>query len=479
MNKKIFLSLFLLIAIPLTGLAQQGDVDPQGDSSCVSIINNLRYRATDTNTSGEVSVLQDFLQAGGYLKSNPVGFFGLMTTSAVKKFQAEKGISATGYVGPITRQKIKDQTCSTSDYPVSTQVPIVLPVTSSTVSVLSPNGGEKLIAGSGIAINWSSSNVQPNDGLSIYYISEEGYQKSIKDSQKTIPASAVYIGKSISSYYWQIPSGLSGAYRILVAYVPSGYGDMKVISYGDYSDSYFKIAPKSTADGSVTPSITVYSPNGGEVIKQGSVVRIKWNAPAVSSVYIKLRKGNDTYHNPDPTYNSYEASIALMVKADQGYFDWTVPNSLPDGTDYSVRVIDSNATISDDSNGYFTISSGNSGSTGTSIQDFGLLSVKSDKSVVNSGDKVTLGFTVDNNVEMYSKMMMYCPVGITSSFGTSGKDLCNVWYDFPMTPSAAEIIFKNASSTSQTVVPNFYEYKLSDPNYAHGKTTSIVVNPAI
>jgi peptidoglycan hydrolase-like protein with peptidoglycan-binding domain len=112
MNKKIFLSLFMLIAIPLTGFAQQGDVDPQGDSSCVSIVNNLRYRTTDAKTDGEVSVLQDFLQTNGYLQSNPVGFFGLMTTAAVKKFQKANSISPTGYVGPITREKIKIQSCS-------------------------------------------------------------------------------------------------------------------------------------------------------------------------------------------------------------------------------------------------------------------------------------------------------------------------------------------------------------------------------
>jgi hypothetical protein len=218
----------------------------------------------------------------------------------------------------------------------------------------------------------------------------------------------------------------------------------------------------------------VISPNGGEVIKQGSVVRIKWNAPGIDSVYIKLRKGSDTYYNPNPDYNSYEGSIALRVNANEGYFDWKVPTSLPDGKDYAIRILDINGgNISDDSNGYFTISSG------TSIGDFGSLSIKSDKAIVNSGDKVTLSFTINNEVGMFSKMLMYCPVGVTSSFGTSGKDLCNVWEDFPMMPATAEVIFKNKNSTPQTVVPNFYEYKINDSSYMHGKTTSIVVNPAI
>jgi peptidoglycan hydrolase-like protein with peptidoglycan-binding domain len=365
MNKKIFLSLLLLISIPLISFAQQSDVDPQGDSSCVSIVNNLRYRTTDANTNAEVSVLQDFLQAGGYLKSNPVGFFGIMTTAAVKKFQKENNISPTGYVGPITRQKIKDQTCSLGGVVVSTtspQIPIQItsPIASTAISLNSPNGGEYLAAGGGVAIDWTKTTAVQNEWLSIYYISEENYKKSITSNQKTIPSSAVFIAKSVSGYYWQIPATLSGAFRILVAYTPPSYqdGDGGIISYGDYSNGYFKISPKPVPTGA--PSITVYSPNGGEVIKQGSVVRIKWNSPNVANVYIKLRKGNDTYHNPDPMFNSYEASIALRVNGNEGYVDWTVPTSLPDGTDYSIRVLDldTGGTIFDDSNSYFTISSG-------------------------------------------------------------------------------------------------------------------------
>ncbi len=106
------IAVLALVVVPNFVLATSGDIDPQGDSSCVSINNNLRYRANDANTNGEVSVLQDFLQTNGYLQSNPVGFFGLMTTAAVKSFQSANGITSTGYVGPITREKIKTQTCS-------------------------------------------------------------------------------------------------------------------------------------------------------------------------------------------------------------------------------------------------------------------------------------------------------------------------------------------------------------------------------
>ncbi len=113
MNKYLLglIAMLALVIAPNFVLATSSDIDPQGDSSCVSISNNLRYRASDANTNGDVSVLQDFLQTNGYLQSNPVGFFGLMTIAAVKKFQKANDISPTGYVGPITREKIKTESC--------------------------------------------------------------------------------------------------------------------------------------------------------------------------------------------------------------------------------------------------------------------------------------------------------------------------------------------------------------------------------
>jgi len=80
-------------------------------SSCLDISNNLTYRSRDVSTGGDVSALQDFLQAKGYLNSEPTGFFGVLTLQAVKSFQQANGISPTGFVGPITRAKIKSLTC--------------------------------------------------------------------------------------------------------------------------------------------------------------------------------------------------------------------------------------------------------------------------------------------------------------------------------------------------------------------------------
>ena len=81
--------------------------------------------------------------------------------------------------------------------------------------------------------------------------------------------------------------------------------------------------------------ITVFIPNGGEVWQKGTTKTIKWNsAKDVSKIYIKLRKGNDTYPGPE--------GVITDVIPNNGYYSWKIPTTLPDGSDYAVLVINAN-----------------------------------------------------------------------------------------------------------------------------------------
>lgn len=88
-----------------------GDVPPILGSQCVDIKNNLYLRSTDSATGGEVSLLQDFLSPK-YFNQEPTGYFGNVTLRAAQAFQRDNGILAAGYVGPITRAKIKELSCA-------------------------------------------------------------------------------------------------------------------------------------------------------------------------------------------------------------------------------------------------------------------------------------------------------------------------------------------------------------------------------
>ncbi len=97
-----------------------GDVDPDSyETICISLSANLRYRSTDRTTNNQVSMLQDFLSDKGYLKQEPTGYFGKVTLSAVKKFQALNGLDATGYVGPLTREMVQAISCGSNPIPIT------------------------------------------------------------------------------------------------------------------------------------------------------------------------------------------------------------------------------------------------------------------------------------------------------------------------------------------------------------------------
>jgi len=102
---------------------------------------------------------------------------------------------------------------------------------------------------------------------------------------------------------------------------------------------------------SPSPFITVLSPNGGEIWQKGSTQTIKWNSSGVSRVYIKLRKGSDTY-------SGSEGAVSNIIP-NEGFYKWTIPSTLPDGKDYAIRVINADSLNAlDDSNAVFSIVAG-------------------------------------------------------------------------------------------------------------------------
>lgn len=81
-------------------------------ASCLDLTSNLKSGDKDSTTSGDVSRLQQFLFGRGYLNTFPTGYFGSLTTTAVKAYQKEKMLPRVGVVGPATRLKISKDSCT-------------------------------------------------------------------------------------------------------------------------------------------------------------------------------------------------------------------------------------------------------------------------------------------------------------------------------------------------------------------------------
>jgi peptidoglycan hydrolase-like protein with peptidoglycan-binding domain len=95
---KILLSL-VFVTMPTSTLA----------SECIKLETNLAKGIRSTN----VISLQKYLSQIGLLSASPSGYFGELTFKAVKLFQQARTITQSGYVGPLTRLAISNDSCKT------------------------------------------------------------------------------------------------------------------------------------------------------------------------------------------------------------------------------------------------------------------------------------------------------------------------------------------------------------------------------
>lgn len=85
--------------LPFTFVVNQADTSNNGTGGPYTFNIDLWYG----QTSSEVTELQKYLIGENYLVFDATGYFGSLTLDAVKRFQASKSISTTGYVGTLTR----------------------------------------------------------------------------------------------------------------------------------------------------------------------------------------------------------------------------------------------------------------------------------------------------------------------------------------------------------------------------------------
>ncbi len=225
------------------------------------------------------------------------------------------------------------------------------------VTVLSPNGGERVVPGVGVTISASGGKSEAFGGaVSIGYYLVQSSATTQSDPTDLI------IGRipGGTGYVWDARKVCEGLVCWDVA-----PGDYKILAVGtdtlnlntiwdstaniagniDVSDAPFTILP--------SPSISVVSPNGGEAYKYGNTVTIAWEANTIMSklVNIRLLKAG-----------SPVLTIATNVaqSTDSGIFiqSWIVPSTLAVGSDYAIEISDTaNSAVKDTSDGQFRIAS--------------------------------------------------------------------------------------------------------------------------
>src|SRR3989344_5301597 len=203
-------------------------------------------RTLQTGVRGEdVSKLQEFLIAGGYLaKGNVTGYFGVLTGAAVRKWQSERGVvssgdaASTGFgiVGPKTRAAIlasctpRSSHANSSPSACSAEPPAPVSIctgswqkayntagcvvgyscttdtsagavavsgVSPSITVLTPYAGTVATGGNTLIISWRSSNASPSATVSLSLLNAAG--ESAGELVRGLAPSGVFV--------WRVPEG--------------------------------------------------------------------------------------------------------------------------------------------------------------------------------------------------------------------------------------------------------------------------------
>ena len=113
MKKYSIVTLLLSLCFSFSVASAQVADEVVNQIDCANITRPLKLGSRDSNTGGDVTTLQIYLAQANYLEVDPTGYFGRATFKAVQGFQRDHGIVTQGNVGPYTRAKIKEVSCTT------------------------------------------------------------------------------------------------------------------------------------------------------------------------------------------------------------------------------------------------------------------------------------------------------------------------------------------------------------------------------
>jgi len=369
---------------------QLNEIQTQSEVWCHDFEVNLRYG----DRGPEVSALQAALKKEGFTiseKEIKESYFGDWTAAAVVGFQEKYkediltpwGLEhGTGFVGLTTRAKLNELYGCKGVSPVLKPVvlePHEIPPTTKpsiptpkSITLISPNGGERWEVGKTYTIRWEAPGYTPDTSVQIA-LRVAGVDPNLSSGEATIANT-----KNTGSYTWKIPAQLEGmvlgagnVYKIIIRIAGGGPGKY------DLSDEYFSIVsteeschtsplwswdycsptcPCSEGEGDCDTdddcqpglycaqnvgakygqaslidvcerkeekSITLISPNGGERWEIGESYEVTWESKGVKNVNILLidfRAPKRCYLNPlfKCSINGGRKCTPVPLKAEDG-----------------------------------------------------------------------------------------------------------------------------------------------------------------
>jgi len=198
-------------------------------------------------------------------------------------------------------------------------------ISSPTITVAAPNGGDTYLQGSTQTIQWDYTG-DPGPTVKIEALRGDAVLATIASSY---PLGSDGSGSYNLTFPYSTPVGSD--YRIRVTSTSNP-------AWTDTSDTFFGIIP----------AITVTSPDGGETWQPGSTHPITWTYSGAPGTAVKIEalRGETVL-----------AVVTPSTPIGSGSYSLTFPANTPLGNDYRIRITStSNPACTDTSNGMFAIS---------------------------------------------------------------------------------------------------------------------------
>lgn len=291
-------------------------------------------RALHVGARGEdVRALQEFLRARGLLQSEATGYFGQLTEAAVRAFQSDEGVVASGdavttgfgVVGARTRAAIATR-CGGTSVSISTPATASCPLPPAMPAIACAGSWQKLVSGAchtGWRCVLSDAGNKPPvidaiEGPSARAVGQSGtWQVVAQDPEGSALAYSVTWGDEQIEDILRSLAGLSQSFTsssiLSHAYARAGTYTMRVDvrdASGTIASATHGVTVAAAAVGSTTPSFSFVPPTGLATTNKSCVT--PWGSQTIAH-------GQASFWQPFFTEGAYlPATSSPVVKCDNG-----------------------------------------------------------------------------------------------------------------------------------------------------------------
>ncbi len=341
---------------------------------------------------------------------------------------------------------------------------------SADTKVITPQGGETWNIGDKNTIRWEYPSALAGKNVGVYISLSNGDKAwNIYGEQNIGVANTAHPGGEVPWSNLNFSDITPGSYRIEFSFTDKD----TYKNYHAYSN-YFTVT-RSTVAIPAPKSLSIISPNGGEVFQGGSGYYITYTNGS-NTEKIRAELVNRTTGQTMVIAENITSSPSSLYGT--GTILWSLPLNVIPGTNYKMRIVrQSDGSMIDESDQPFSIKKG---------YVAGEVGITSDKVEIASNDSINLSYSLPTDT-VYAKLYISCPAGVSvKTFDGVAQNICNSLFSFTTLPQKPSVVtFSNIGESAQRVPINFYVYPSDNVDKATVVSkvitvkSSIIPNPSV